>query len=66
VFAIFEARVGCLRLKNKTGVCRGRHVHSTLTTLQTPVYKSAPMEIRTPVLALKGPRPGPLDNGGLS
>jgi hypothetical protein len=24
----------------------------------------APMEIRTPVLALKGPRPGPLDDGG--
>ena len=25
----------------------------------------APVEIRTPVLALKGPRPGPLDDGGL-
>ena len=25
---------------------------------------SAPMEIRTPVLALKGLRPGPLDDGG--
>jgi hypothetical protein len=24
----------------------------------------APVEIRTPVLALKGPRPGPLDDGG--
>ena len=24
----------------------------------------APMEIRTPVLALKGLRPGPLDDGG--
>ena len=27
---------------------------------------SAPTEIRTPVLALKGLRPGPLDDGGLS
>ena len=25
----------------------------------------APTEIRTPVLGLKGPRPGPLDDGGL-
>ena len=24
----------------------------------------APTEIRTPVLGLKGPRPGPLDDGG--
>ena len=24
----------------------------------------APVGIRTPVLALKGPRPGPLDDGG--
>jgi hypothetical protein len=29
------------------------------------VLSGAPMEIRTPVLALKGPRPGPLDDGGL-
>ena len=27
---------------------------------------SAPTEIRTPVLALKGLRPGPLDDGGIS
>ena len=27
-------------------------------------FTSAPMGIRTPVLALKGPRPGPLDDGG--
>ena len=26
--------------------------------------KSAPRGIRTPVLGLKGPRPGPLDDGG--
>ena len=26
---------------------------------------SAPTEIRTPVLALKGLRPGPLDDGGV-
>ena len=26
----------------------------------------APREIRTPVLALKGLRPGPLDDGGIS
>ena len=26
---------------------------------------SAPTEIRTPVVALKGPRPGPLDDGGV-
>ena len=24
----------------------------------------APTEVRTPVLALRGPRPGPLDDGG--
>ena len=29
-------------------------------------FSSAPMEIRTPALALKGLRPGPLDDGGLS
>ena len=28
------------------------------------VIVCAPVEIRTPVLALKGPRPGPLDDGG--
>jgi hypothetical protein len=28
------------------------------------VEDSAPKEIRTPVLALKGPCPGPLDDGG--
>jgi hypothetical protein len=28
------------------------------------VKKSAPRGIRTPVLGLKGPRPGPLDDGG--
>ena len=28
------------------------------------LLKSAPKEIRTPVLALRGPRPGPLDDGG--
>ena len=27
-------------------------------------YSSAPNEVRTRVLALRGPRPGPLDNGG--
>ena len=30
----------------------------------TAVIVCAPVEIRTPVLALKGPRPGPLDDGG--
>ena len=29
-----------------------------------PFYLNAPREIRTPVLGLKGPRPGPLDDGG--
>jgi hypothetical protein len=28
-------------------------------------FLSAPTEIRTPVVALKGPRPGPLDDGGV-
>ena len=28
------------------------------------VVSDAPREIRTPVLALKGLRPGPLDDGG--
>ena len=28
-------------------------------------FVCAPMEIRTPALALKGPRPGPLDDGGI-
>ena len=27
-------------------------------------YRGAPTEIRTPVVALKGPRPRPLDDGG--
>ena len=31
----------------------------------TAEQKGAPTEIRTPVLALKGLRPGPLDDGGL-
>jgi site-specific DNA recombinase len=31
---------------------------------QKLAMEGAPMEIRTPVLALKGPRPGPLDDGG--
>lgn len=29
------------------------------------VFEGAPMEIRTPALALKGLRPGPLDDGGV-
>ena len=29
------------------------------------VVLGAPREIRTPVLALKGLRPGPLDDGGI-
>ena len=29
-------------------------------------FFGAPREIRTPVLALKGLRPGPLDDGGIS
>ena len=28
-------------------------------------FSGAPREIRTPVLALKGLRPGPLDDGGI-
>lgn len=30
-----------------------------------PYLLCAPKEIRTPVLALKGPRPSPLDDGGM-
>ena len=30
-----------------------------------PVFRCAPTGIRTPVLALKGLRPGPLDDGGI-
>ena len=33
---------------------------------QRALLQSAPTEIRTPVLALKGLRPGPLDDGGIS
>ena len=33
--------------------------------LVVSLMASAPTEIRTPVLALKGLRPGPLDDGGL-
>lgn len=36
--------------------------HYTIFTKQ----RGAPMEIRTPVLTLKGLRPGPLDDGGLA
>jgi hypothetical protein len=49
----------------KTGALHGHHFHITVTDLQTPVYSSAPVEIRTPVLALKGPCPDSLDEGGL-
>jgi hypothetical protein len=35
------------------------------TSLIKFTWKDAPKEIRTPVLALRGPRPGPLDDGGL-
>ncbi len=34
------------------------------SALQLLQSACAPTEIRTPVLALKGPRPGPLDDGG--
>jgi hypothetical protein len=34
--------------------------------LVVSLMASAPREIRTPVLTLKGLRPGPLDDGGLS
>jgi hypothetical protein len=34
------------------------------TTAGQAVVSVAPMEIRTPVLTLKGLRPGPLDDGG--
>ena len=33
--------------------------------LRGSLFLGAPTEIRTPVLALKGLRPGPLDDGGL-
>lgn len=36
----------------------------TICDYNTPLWKSAPVGIRTPVLALKGPRPSPLDDGG--
>ena len=32
--------------------------------LNKKLFFGAPTGIRTPVLALKGPRPGPLDDGG--
>ena len=32
--------------------------------LDGALFSDAPTEIRTPVLALKGLRPGPLDDGG--
>ena len=57
---------GCVpQVKNMTGVLHGHHFHSTVTDLQTPVYSSAPKRARTAVWALRGPRPGPLDDGGL-
>jgi hypothetical protein len=43
----------------------GTPVLSKKTTCFGGFYFCAPVEIRTPVLALKGPRPGPLDDGGL-
>jgi hypothetical protein len=37
-------------IKNIAGGLHAHQVHSTMTDLQTPVYNSAPMVIRTPVL----------------
>jgi hypothetical protein len=49
--------------------CSNRSISRNCSTLSWCssrwVLSGAPMEIRTPVLALKGPRPSPLDNGGL-
>ena len=56
--------VGKVQVKNKAGVLRGHQVDSTVTALRTHVYSSAPKRTRTAVWALRGPRPGPLDDGG--
>ena len=45
------------------------HKHKGLADYTTPLWKitytqCAPTGVRTPVLALRGPRPGPLDDGG--
>ena len=53
------------QVNNTTGVLHGHHIQSTMTDLQIPVYSSAPKRTRTAVWALRGPRPGPLDDGGL-
>jgi hypothetical protein len=43
----------------------GKQIKNRLTILSGGSFlQSAPREIRTPVLGLKGPRPSPLDDGG--
>ena len=55
-FCDFRAAGQLYQINNKAGVLHDHHFQSTVTDLQTPVYNSAPIEIRTRVLALKGPR----------
>ncbi len=42
-------------VNNTTGVLHGHHFHSTVTDLQTPVYRSAPKGTRTAVWTLRCP-----------
>ena len=55
------APVEFLALK-RIEAARGSFFHFNVITRD---IESAPKGIRTPVLALRGPRPGPLDDGGL-
>ncbi len=55
------------RLKGRLKRSRnGKNKTSGVFAGSLQVSLSAPTEIRTPVLALRGPRPGPLDDGGIS